>query len=72
MINARLTLDRTITNNKYGKKALRQEIVLSTWRNVLKNEENIPKNWLRTTGVLVGIDQMVHQGGIPDIPEEPP
>ena len=71
-MNARLTLDRAITNNKYGKRALRQEVVLGTWRNVLENEKNLPKNWLRTTGVLVGIGQMVHQDGIPDIPDEPP
>ena len=70
-MNARLTLDRAITNNKYGKRALRQEVVLGTWRNVLENEKNLPKNWLRTTGVLVGIGQMVHQDGIPDIPDEP-
>ena len=71
-MNARLTLDRAITNNKYGKRALRQEVVLGTWRNVLENEKTLPKNWLRTTGVLVGIGQMVHQDGIPDIPDEPP
>jgi hypothetical protein len=29
-INARLTLDRAITSNKYGKKALRQNVVLDT------------------------------------------
>ena len=71
-INARLTLDRATTNYKYGKKALKQKIVLDTWKNVLKNEKDMPQNWLKTPGVLVGIDPMVHPGGMPDIPEEPP
>ena len=71
-MNARLTLDRAITNTKYGKKAIKQKIVLDTWTKLLKNERDLPKNWLKTTGVLVGINQMAHQAGIPDIPDEPP
>jgi hypothetical protein len=35
-INAQLTLDRSMTNWKYGKKAIKQEIVLSTWKRLLK------------------------------------
>jgi hypothetical protein len=72
MMNARLTLDRAIMSNKYGKKALKQNVVLDTWKNLLKNKKNLPQNWLKTTGVLVSINQMVHQGNILDIPEEPP
>ena len=71
-INARLTLDRATTNYKYGKKALKQKTVLETWKNTLKNEKDMPQNWLKTPGVLVGIDPIVHPGGMPDIPEEPP
>jgi len=66
------TTNVAITSNKYGKRVLRQKVVLNTWRNMLKNEKNLPKNWLQMTGVLVGINPMVHQGGIPDIPKEPP
>jgi hypothetical protein len=50
-INARLTLDRATTNNKYGKKATKQKVVLNTWKNVLKNEKDLPQNWLKTPGV---------------------
>jgi hypothetical protein len=71
-MNARLTLDRAVTSNKYGKKSLKQNVVLSTWKDLLKDEDNLPKNWLNTAGVLVGIDPIVRQVGIPDIPEELP
>ena len=56
IINARLTLDRATTNNKYSKKATKQKVVLDTWKNVLKNEKDLPQNFLKTPGVLVGID----------------
>ena len=69
IINARPTLDRATTSNKYGKKAIKQKVVLDTWKNVLKNEKDLPQNWLKTPGVLVG---MVQPDGMPDIPEEPP
>ena len=72
MMNARLTLDRAVTSNKYGKRALKQMVVLNTWRNLLKDENNLPKNWLNATGVLVGIEQRAYQGTILDIPNEPP
>jgi hypothetical protein len=29
---------------------------MSTWERVLKDEMNLPKNWYREFGVLVGID----------------
>ena len=67
-INTQLALDRSSTSRKYGKKAVKQEIVLSTWERLLKEEENLPKNWLKSPGVLVGINQMEHQDGIPDDP----
>jgi len=65
-------LDRSSTSQKYGKKAIKQRIVLSTWKKMLKDEMNLPKNWLKSPGVLVGIDRMEHQGGIPDNPDDPP
>jgi len=67
----RLTLDWAITNNKYSKRALKHKVVLNTWKCLLKNEESLPRNWLESTGVLVGINQIT-QGGMPDIPEESP
>jgi hypothetical protein len=69
MMNTRLTLDCAVTSNKYGKRALKQMVVLNTWRNLLKDENNLPKNWLNATGVLVG---RAYQGAIPDIPNELP
>jgi hypothetical protein len=47
-INTRLILNRSSTNRKYGKKAIKQGIVLSTWKNMLKNEKNLPENWLKS------------------------
>jgi hypothetical protein len=61
-MDGRLTLDYAVTRNK---KSLKQEIILNTWKNLLKNEDNLPKNWLNMVGVLVGINPMVHQVGIP-------
>jgi hypothetical protein len=65
-------LDRSSTGRKYGKKATKQQTVLSTWKGLLKDEKNLPNNWLKSPGVLVGIDQMEHRGGIPDNPDDPP
>jgi hypothetical protein len=72
IINARLSLDKSSTSQKYGKKATKQQIVLSTWEKLLKDERDLPRNWLKTPGVLVGIDRMEHQDGIPDNPDDPP
>ncbi|KAJ7661175.1 hypothetical protein B0H17DRAFT_953751 [Mycena rosella] len=48
-INNRLGLDG------YGKKAIKKSLVLKTWQRVLKNERNLPKNWIWEAEVLVGI-----------------
>ncbi|KAJ7128146.1 hypothetical protein C8R43DRAFT_1090214 [Mycena crocata] len=55
-INSRLQLDCELTNRmKYGKKALAKDLVKDTWCKVLKDETNLPKDWMRETGVLVGV-----------------
>ncbi|KAJ7155938.1 hypothetical protein C8R43DRAFT_1125843 [Mycena crocata] len=55
-INGRLQMDCELTNKrKYEKKALLKEVVQNTWSKVLKDETNLPKDWTRETGVLVGI-----------------
>ncbi|KAG1837674.1 hypothetical protein C8R48DRAFT_751614 [Suillus tomentosus] len=55
-INKRLKFDKLLTNtSKYGKSALRENLVLRTWSGVLKGEDNLPDNWIRKEGVLVGI-----------------
>jgi hypothetical protein len=71
IINARLTLDQSATHSKYDKRATKTRIVLETWENTLKNECNLPKNWILTPGVLVDITVSEHLEGL-DPPDEPP
>jgi len=55
-INERLTFDRLQTNRRrWGKKAISVGLVLGTWRGSLHDEQNLPENWIRESGVLVGI-----------------
>ncbi|KAF8176886.1 hypothetical protein K438DRAFT_1607107 [Mycena galopus ATCC 62051] len=52
----RFMVDCAATNEiKYGKRAIKKKTVLKTWKGVLKNEELLPQDWTRETGVLVGI-----------------
>ena len=56
-INARLALDQLLSNKaKYQKKALPTSLVLCTWSGILLQETNLPSNWIRESGVLVGIE----------------
>jgi hypothetical protein len=71
IINAKLTLDRSATHNKYGKRALKHNVVLDTWSKTLKNEQNLPKDWILTPGVLVDVAISEHPE-VPPIPDEPP
>jgi len=64
-INKRLKFDCLMTDKrKYGKKALRPTLVDKTWWQVLKNKEDLPEDWIREYGVLVGIgsDHDGHEG----------
>ncbi|KAJ7665100.1 hypothetical protein DFH06DRAFT_1041280 [Mycena polygramma] len=55
-INNRLSLDCMLTNeSKYAKKAIKKSLVKKTWCKVLKDEDRLPAEWTRETGVLVGI-----------------
>jgi exonuclease III len=55
-MNARLSLDRELSNKrKYGKKAIKKRYVLDTWAGTLEREEELPRDWAREGGVLVGI-----------------
>ncbi|KAJ7049014.1 hypothetical protein C8F01DRAFT_1003308 [Mycena amicta] len=55
-INRRITIDRLLTNKaKYGSKSLRKSLVLRTWAGTLDSEDDLPRDWTRSTGVLVGI-----------------
>lgn len=57
MIDETLEMDKKMTNSKYGKKATPIKLVLQTWKRTLKNEKNLPKDWISTHGVLVGISR---------------
>ena len=55
-INKRLTIDRALTNDKrFGRRALQGKLVKATWKRCLKNEEELPDNWVHLKGVLVSI-----------------
>ena len=55
-MNKRLTIDRALTDTtKFGKRALNSKTVKNTWKNCLKDEEELPAEWYRLKGVLVGI-----------------
>ncbi|KIY53828.1 hypothetical protein FISHEDRAFT_32585 [Fistulina hepatica ATCC 64428] len=46
-IDTRLALDRIMTSRKkFGKKAIKAEIVLQTWSGVLCGERDLPENWI--------------------------
>ena len=55
-INKRLTTDRFLTNEtRFQGRALESRLVKGTWKNCLKEEENLPADWPTRRGVLVGI-----------------
>ncbi|KAF9492424.1 hypothetical protein BDN71DRAFT_1396724 [Pleurotus eryngii] len=60
-MNERLDLDRKMTHKRHGKRAIKTGIVLETWKEVLKNEHELPKDWIDSSGVLVGSDQHTHR-----------
>ncbi|KAJ7429747.1 hypothetical protein B0H11DRAFT_2211913 [Mycena galericulata] len=55
-INMRLKMDQLLTDtSRYGNRALNIRQVLRTWDGVLMDNNNLPENWIRQSGVLVGI-----------------
>jgi ribonuclease HI len=55
-INNRIALDCALTDaTKYGKKSIRKSVVRKTWCKVLCDEDRLPDDWTRETGVLVGV-----------------
>jgi hypothetical protein len=56
VINSRLTMERLLTDRRrYGKKALSVQSVTQTWDEILLDRMNLPNNWTKQAGVLVGI-----------------
>ncbi|KAG1862607.1 hypothetical protein F4604DRAFT_1683755 [Suillus subluteus] len=46
-LNKRLKFDKLLTNtSRYGKKALRENLVLQTWSGVPLDEDDLPDNWI--------------------------
>ncbi|KAG1860931.1 hypothetical protein F4604DRAFT_1588177 [Suillus subluteus] len=55
-MNTRLKFDKILTDSrKFKKGALKESIVLNTWSGVLRDKQNLPDNWTKKVGVLVGI-----------------
>ncbi|EPS94243.1 hypothetical protein FOMPIDRAFT_1134737 [Fomitopsis schrenkii] len=58
-MNSRLRQDQIGTSSRYGRLALKKNIVLSTWRGTIKDERELPADWTRVRKVLVGIDPRI-------------
>lgn len=54
-VNDQLEIDCLMTRKKFGQKAQKPQKVQQTWKGVLKDEEQLPRNWMGAAGVLVGI-----------------
>lgn len=67
-INRRLRLDVILTHAKWGEKALKRKTVIQTWRGLLQDESNLPKDWTQSSGVLVGRDRQEHRQGPDRVP----
>ncbi|KAF9471236.1 hypothetical protein BDN70DRAFT_909401 [Pholiota conissans] len=55
-INRRLQLECLQTNRaRYGRSTISAAVVENTWWAVLLQRDNLPEDWVKSTGVLVGI-----------------
>jgi len=55
-MTSRIDLDKNMSDPKYGRKALDKDLVSSTWKGILDDENNVPDPpEAGNTGVLVGI-----------------
>ncbi|KAJ3720044.1 hypothetical protein C8R42DRAFT_583995, partial [Lentinula raphanica] len=54
-IESRLELDCLLMKGKYMKGHLDKKLVERTWHDVLKEQDNLPEDWMGEAGVLVGI-----------------
>lgn len=69
-INAHLRLDIATTHGRWGRGQIPRETVLSTWRNTLHNEANLPEDWTtKKCEVLVGIRPFERRQGRPHMAE---
>ncbi|KAJ3738305.1 hypothetical protein EV360DRAFT_58207 [Lentinula raphanica] len=64
IINSRLATDRLLTRKKtFGKRALAASLVLRMWDGTLEDEGNLPEDWTREAGVLVGRCNVLDEEG---------
>lgn len=49
-----------MTQKKFNTKALKQNVVICTWKNTLKDESDLPSDWTKLSGVLVGMSHSEH------------
>ena len=55
-MNSRLMIDSLSTNiKKFGERAVKSKLVLQVWEGCLLENRELPHNWCRRKGVLVGI-----------------
>ncbi|KAL6298146.1 hypothetical protein BKA93DRAFT_754380 [Sparassis latifolia] len=54
-ISTRLTLDRTMTRKRFGRRAVPTALVRNTWAGCLYDEKGLPDDWLTQPEVLVGM-----------------
>ncbi|KAJ7772612.1 hypothetical protein DFH07DRAFT_733969, partial [Mycena maculata] len=55
IMNNCIALDYVLTDSdKYGHRGLKKTIIWKTWAKVLRDEDRLPEDWMRETGVLVG------------------
>ncbi|KAJ3753758.1 hypothetical protein EV360DRAFT_96894 [Lentinula raphanica] len=54
-IESRLELDCLLMKGKYTKGRLDKKLVERTWHDILKEQDNLPEDWMGEAGVLVGI-----------------
>ncbi|EPS97651.1 hypothetical protein FOMPIDRAFT_1128035, partial [Fomitopsis schrenkii] len=54
-MNSRLLLDREMTRPRRAHRSIPEDLVQNTWKCVLQNKDNLPKEWHKKPWVLVGI-----------------
>ncbi|KZV78902.1 hypothetical protein EXIGLDRAFT_689441 [Exidia glandulosa HHB12029] len=63
-INKRIAMDRLLTNtNLFKRKAIKKETVKETWRGMLEQVKDLPNDWTKHPGVLVGIGTSLTRRG---------
>ena len=55
-MNEKLRLDRAVTHDKLKEIKTDKDLVLSTWKGSLRNEKDLPVDWITKSRVLVGME----------------